>query len=323
MYRFNFLFFTLCCLFLTVSAQRKNTYFIKNNGNRVTERDSADFIRHVIEPDPGSELYKVKEYYLDGTVKSTGFSSKIDPPLYEGPHSTFYPNGNLKETTHFIKGHQTDTTTSYYPDGKLYSISIYRLTPEQAKQLLWVAPDEQILTVKDTTGKDLVMNGNGEYIGYDNDFKEILERGQLKDGLHEGVWTGKTKGSSSSYTEIYANGKLVSGETVNAQHITYKYTDAYIQPVFKGGMKKFYSYLSSHIKYPPSCYKAGIQGVAQMRFTIERDGTLTDIKVMNAIHPDMAAEATRVMKESPKWEAGKMRGEPVRVAYNIPLSFHF
>ncbi|AMQ01735.1 hypothetical protein AY601_4915 [Pedobacter cryoconitis] len=322
MYRFNFLFFGLCCVFLTASAQRRNTYFIKNNGARVTERDSADFIRHVIEPDPGSEFYKVKEYYLDGTVKSTGFSSKIYPPLYEGLRTTFYPNGNLEETAHFIKGHEIDTATSYYPDGKLYSVRVYSITPEQAKQLLWVAPDEKILTVKDMTGKDLTVNGNGEYIAYDNDFKEILERGQLKEGLHEGVWTGKTKDSSANYTETYVHGKLISGESINAQHITYKYTEAYIQPVFKGGMKRFYSYLASHIKYPPSCYKAGIQGVAQMKFTIERDGTLTDIKVLNAIHPDIAAEATRVMRASPKWEPGKMRGEPVRVAYNIPLSFH-
>ena len=86
-------------------------------------------------------------------------------------------------------------------------------------------------------------------------------------------------------------------------------------------MSKFYKYLSAHTTYPPSCYKSDIQGVAIMRFVVEKDGKLTDIKVINSIHPDLAKEAIRVMKSSPEWIPGIWKGKAVRVAYNIPLSF--
>jgi TonB family protein len=322
MSKFNVLLFSLLCLFLTASAQRQNTYFLKNDGQHVTEPDSADYIRHVIEPAQGSDLYRVKEYYPDGTRRSEGLSSKIDPPLYEGLLTTFFPNGNLKETANYIKGQQTDTTTNYFPNGKLFSIKVYITPDKKDKQLTKPVSVVQILTVKDSTGKDIVTNGNGEYIGYDDDFKEIIEKGPIKNGQQDGIWIGKSKGNFSKYTETFANGKLISGESTDEENVSYKYTQSQIQPVYKGGINKFYNYLSGHTRYPPSCYKAGIQGVAIMRFVVEKDGTLTDIKVVNFVHPDLAAEAIRVMKNSPKWNPGIWKGKAVRVAYNIPLSFH-
>lgn len=322
MYRFNFPFFCLCCFFLTASAQRQNTYFIKNNGNQVTQRDSADFIRHVIEPDQGTELYKVKEFYLDGTVRSTGFSSKIDPQVFEGLRTTFFPNGNLKETAHFVKGQQIDTTNSYYPDGKLYHTKVYSLSAKEDKIKAFMDPRVFILTEKDQNGKDLVKDGNGRYIGYTDDFKGITETGQVKNGQHEGVWTGTSNQGSSKYSETYAEGKLISGESTDKNMVIYKYTEAFILPGFKGGTKKFYRYLASHVKYPPNCYKARIQGVVKIKFTIEKDGNLTNITAINSVHPDLAAEAIRVIRDSPQWEPGKTRGEPVKVVYNIPVSFN-
>ena len=322
MSKFNLLLFSLLCFFLTASAQRQNTYFLKNDGQHLTLPDSADYIRHVIEPAQGSNLYRVKEYYPDGTRKSEGLSSKIDPPLYEGSLTTFFPNGNIKETAFFVNGKQRDTTTGYFPDGKLFSIKVYTMPDQPDKHIAQPAPDVKILTVKDSAGKEIVTKGNGEYIGYDNDFKEITERGPVKNGRQDGIWTGKVKGDFLKYTETYTDGKLISGESTDEQNVSYKYTKSQIQPVYKGGINKFYNYLSGHTRYPPNCYKAGIQGVAIMRFVVEKDGRLTGIKVVNFIHPELAQEAIRVMKNSPDWEPGVWKGKVVRVAYNIPISFN-
>lgn len=322
MSKFNLLLISLLCFYLKTSAQRQNTYFLKNDGQHVTELDSADYVRHVIEPAQGSDLYRVKEYYPDGTRKSEGLSSKIDRPVYEGLLTTFFPNGNLKETANYIKGQQTDTVSSYYPSGQLYSLRVYTLPAKEDKHIGPPYFGAQImLTVKDSTGKDIVTNGNGEYIGYDDDFKEITERGPVKNGQKDGIWTGKTKGTFSKYTENYTDGKLISGESTDEENVSYKYTESQIQPVYKGGMNKFYKYLSTHTTYPPSCYKSGIQGVAIMRFVVEKDGKLTDIKVVNFIHPELAKEAIRVMKGSPEWVPGIWKGKAVRVSYNIPISF--
>jgi len=61
-------------------AQKRNVYFLKNDGRYVVTRDSADYIRIVSEPDSGSALYNVAEGYLSGKRKLTGKSSAIDPP---------------------------------------------------------------------------------------------------------------------------------------------------------------------------------------------------------------------------------------------------
>ncbi len=78
--RFLLLAMLLTCL--GANAQRQNLYFFKKTGQQVKLRDSADYLRIVKEPEPGSELYVVNEHYLDGTNKSRGFSSKINPPMY-------------------------------------------------------------------------------------------------------------------------------------------------------------------------------------------------------------------------------------------------
>ncbi|MBB5638515.1 TonB family protein [Pedobacter cryoconitis] len=322
MFKFHFFLCALLCLFFTASAQRQNTYLLKNNGDYVTEKDSADYIRYVTEPIQGNPLYMVKEYYMDGTEKSEGFSRSIDRIVYDGRRTTFFPNGNIKEKAIFNKGFMIDTVMNYYPNGKLFTIKVYTRLLENAPLSDELNPPFEVITVKDSTGKDLTIHGNGEYIAYNDDFNEILERGQLINGQHEGIWTGKTKETLSTYTEIYKGGKLISGETIDAQNNSYKYTQTYVNPGYRGGIDKFYRYLS-HMKYPRSCYKARIQGVALIRFTVQTNGTLGDVKVLNQIHPDMAAAAIRVLEESPPWEAGLLRGKKVKVSYNLPLTFSF
>ncbi|MBB6500712.1 energy transducer TonB [Pedobacter cryoconitis] len=316
MIRFNLLLSLFLCFFIKVSAQRQNTYFIKNNGQYVTQRDSADYIRIVQEPEQGSELYPVREYYMDGTKKTIGMSSKIDPPSYEGYRRVYYPNGNKKEIANFSKGLMTDTAYRYYPSGNLYTISVYKSSPFPGP------PDVHINEVRDSTGKELAVEGNGDYIIYDQDFGKIIERGAIKNGVPDGVWTGDKTKTSSQYTETYTNGKLISGESTDDQDVTYKYTSNMTMPKFKGGMDRFYSYLRGHVNYPENCRRAGITGVAIVKFTVEKDGTLTDVKVVNYVNDDLAKEAVRVMKRSPLWEPGLYRGKPARVAFNVPISFN-
>ncbi len=93
------------------------------------------------------------------------------------------------------------------------------------------------------------------------------------------------------------------------------------KPEFPGGEKAFYKYLSDNIKYPESALKNKIQGTVWVKFIIEKDGSISNIKAIRKVNPDLDKEAVRVIKSMPKWKPGKQNGKPVRVSYQVPIRF--
>ena len=92
-------------------------------------------------------------------------------------------------------------------------------------------------------------------------------------------------------------------------------------PSFPGGDSALLKYLFENIKYPMSALKAQKQGRVMVRFTVEKDGAITNVKVARSVTPSLDAEAVRAIKSMPKWSPGKQGGQPVRVNYNVPVSF--
>ena len=94
-----------------------------------------------------------------------------------------------------------------------------------------------------------------------------------------------------------------------------------IPPGFPGGIAKFYAYVGKNIKYPDEAVRNNVQGKVIMSFTVEKDGDLSDIRVERKAGSGLDEEAIRVIEDCPKWIPGKIKGESVRVRYNIPISF--
>ena len=93
------------------------------------------------------------------------------------------------------------------------------------------------------------------------------------------------------------------------------------QPSFPGGEAKLKKFLSDNLKYPVSCAEAGISGRVVCQFTVNKDGKIVDIKVLKSVHPDLDAEAIRVIKKMPAWTPGQQGGKNVRVRFNLPIKF--
>lgn len=93
------------------------------------------------------------------------------------------------------------------------------------------------------------------------------------------------------------------------------------QPTFPGGNAAITAYLSQNLKYPQSAYDAKIEGTVYANFIIEKDGSVSNVKILRGIHPDCDAEVIRVVSEMPKWNPGKQRGQAVRVQFNLPVRF--
>ena len=92
-------------------------------------------------------------------------------------------------------------------------------------------------------------------------------------------------------------------------------------PSFPGGQAALMSFLSSNIKYPVVAQENGVQGRVIVGFVVERDGSITDVKVMRSVDPSLDREAQRVVRAMPRWKPGKQNGSAVRVKYTVPVVF--
>ena len=92
-------------------------------------------------------------------------------------------------------------------------------------------------------------------------------------------------------------------------------------PSFPGGSAALMSYLSSNTKYPVVAQENGVQGRVIVSFVVERDGSISDVKVARSVDPSLDREAQRVVKSMPKWKPGKQNGSAVRVKYTVPVVF--
>mgnify|MGYP001140192552 FL=1 len=93
-------------------------------------------------------------------------------------------------------------------------------------------------------------------------------------------------------------------------------------PSFQGGdLNKFRNWVQERVRYPQIAQENGVSGKVVLSFVVEKDGTLTNIEVLQSPDRSLADEAVRVLKTSPKWEPGQQRNQPVRVKYTLPVDF--
>lgn len=92
-------------------------------------------------------------------------------------------------------------------------------------------------------------------------------------------------------------------------------------PSFPGGPSALMKYLSENVKYPVVAQENGVQGRVVVSFVVEKDGHITDVKVVRSVDPSLDKEAARVVRSMPSWIPGKQNGSAVRVKYNVPVSF--
>lgn len=125
-----------------------------------------------------------------------------------------------------------------------------------------------------------------------------------------------------------ANGEVLKAKEVIAQPEPPKHEEenkvfdvVEQMPSFPGGNSALMEYLSKNVKYPVVAQENGVQGRVVVSFVVERDGSITDVKVVKSVDPSLDREASRVVSSMPKWIPGKQNGSAVRVKYNVPVSF--
>jgi len=94
-----------------------------------------------------------------------------------------------------------------------------------------------------------------------------------------------------------------------------------VEPMPPGGVMGLYQYLEKNLKYPKVAKANNVQGKVRVEFVVEKDGSLSNIKVTESLTPETDAEAIRLIQNCAKWTPGSARGMPVRVRYSVPVKF--
>lgn len=112
----------------------------------------------------------------------------------------------------------------------------------------------------------------------------------------------------------------VKEEAVEEEAIPFQLVEQ--KPSFNGGdANEFSKWVNERLVYPEIAKENGVQGRVMLQFTVNTDGTVSNVKVLRGVDPALDKEAVRVVKMSPKWKPGKQRDRAVKVNYTFPVIF--
>lgn len=93
------------------------------------------------------------------------------------------------------------------------------------------------------------------------------------------------------------------------------------QAEFPGGLDSMYAYIHKNLKYPELAKEKGIEGRVFVSFIIEKDGSISNVKILRGIGGGCEEAAVEMIKNMPKWKPGKQGGKPVRFQFVLPIKF--
>lgn len=92
-------------------------------------------------------------------------------------------------------------------------------------------------------------------------------------------------------------------------------------PAYPGGQEAMKAFIAKNIQYPPAAKEMGVEGIVKVAFVVNADGTLTDIRIVRLIDPDLEAEAKRIVTKMPAWTPADNEGVPVAAKAEVEIPF--
>ena len=119
---------------------------------------------------------------------------------------------------------------------------------------------------------------------------------------------------------VYDYREMVVEDPVEEEDIPFVLVEQ--KPTFQGGdANEFSRWISQHLDYPEIAKANGVQGRVMVQFTVQKDGSVGNVKLLRGVDPSLDKEALRVVALSPKWEPGRQRDRYVNVTYQFPVNF--
>jgi TonB family protein len=309
----------LTILSLTVNAQEVKEFFDRE-GHKT---DSASSYYYRIGIKEGSWITHrgiTLSYYTATSVLKEEANYDNDG-FRSGDYKEYYENGSIKKTGTYYKYLTIGDETTYYPNGKKQWLIAYPETPKSISKYRNI--DFEIKDYWDSLGNQLVTSGEGicKCYGYEfpNDKYFIKEEGKVTGKVRDGKWSG-FKQDTLRYEEYFSKGNFINGVSYkNGMQV--HYTDIEKAASYPGGVNEMLMFINQKIIFPKSARRLGIDGKVFVEFIVNKDGSISDIKVIKGVYGQLDEEAMRIVRIMPLWEPGFHRGIAVRSKFVLPVTF--
>ena len=143
-------------------------------------------------------------------------------------------------------------------------------------------------------------------------------------GFDDEIYFTLIDGTSGNYDDEYTLVYQKKDEDIRVKFSGYEFgcRPYSVHASFRGGgPNEFSKWVNSQLEYPEEALNKGIQGIVRTRFTVDKDGSVRNVEVVESVDPLLAVEAIRVISSSPKWTPGMKGDEPISISYEFPVIF--
>ena len=248
-----------------------------------------------------ADLRAIHEYEADGAVLSQGINARQYQYL-------------LITKAASIGGYSIANGISHSTLKNRITMMLHKKSPRSSFM--------KLLALIPIVGVALALNAEtvNDYV-YQQPPKKIVKKGKQKATVKMGPINEIVVVEQAPATQ----GKVEPVEMPNAMKVEKAEKEAFDvveqMPQFPGGPAALMQFLSSNVKYPKEAFEKGIQGRVIANFVVEKDGSITEARIVKSVDPLLDAEALRVVGTMPNWAPGTQNGEPVRVKYTVPITF--
>lgn len=171
-----------------------------------------------------------------------------------------------------------------------------------------------IIVLMMTTLEDIACSNSGKVEAQQ---LEQVKPNMVKEGPHDPVIRGYNRAAVPLIIDPDKVDDYLAerGDTIKAYDVVEQ------MPSFPGGDQKRHEFIKKNLRYPKECADSGIQGRVIVAFVVERNGKLSNIRVVKSVNPALDKEALRIVNLMPNWIPGKQNGRTVRVKFLIPITF--
>lgn len=338
----HYLFIVVCLFVANDLLAQSDTIFYDEKWIEIENRDNASFYS-IKEINQKENLYIKKDFFISGEKQKVGYFSDSLFVMKTGTWVSYYKNGNEEEKGIYKESKKNGYWLVWHQNGEIKNKGSYL---EGEKNGIWTSyydnnvkkenssfedGKEYILSRWNKDGTIQIENGNGIYTEYFDNGK-VQSTGKIINEIKDSVWNTYDELGTLENEELYDKGKFINGTSFKDGK-EYPYTIKETKPYTKncGEIEnnddrdfctmRVIQMHSMNIDYPMEAAYKKIQGKVYASFVIDKDGKVTDVKIIRGVHKILDDEVVEHIKKLPDFIPGEQRGIPVNVKYSIPIIF--
>ncbi len=293
----------------TLSFSQNDRIYYDENWIEIKSSEKAFYYREIVETNKDG-VVEVNDFYINGNIQMNGFYSDLESEVKHGHFTFYYKNGNVSYHGDYDKGAKVGKWVEFYESSQKKEEGNYEMMIDSTTKYFPINYWNKL-------GEQTLIEGNGTYYQNLSSFEDsVKQSGPMVNHKKEGVWKGEYKKSGYRFEETYKNDSLISGTTTDINGKEYNYDLITVYPRHK---KDMYKLISENFMYPQALIDSGVQGIVFIKLTIEKDGNVSDIKLIKGPHETLNKEAIRVTKLLKEWIPGKCRGVLTRMSFFLPI----